>query len=188
MLFAFCLNVGELLPNVGRRERGAHMIRTVWLGLFLLFGIGALASFKFAFSSQQPISSAKAATFVSAYAEPSLVATAVASDTLTKSDRLQVMYVAPTINVNPAASEYAAVPPPVGSTPIAPKIITRHWHDPHDQKLTQLAKQKAKVRDSKKSAPVVERKPSVEANSCNPDGLEGLRQLFNSPSNCVKTN
>ena len=188
MLFAFCLNVGELLPNVGRRERGAHMIRTVWLGLFLLFGIGALASFKFAFSSQRPISSAKAAIFVSAYAEPSLVATAVASDTLTKGDRLQVMYVAPTIDVNPAASEYAAVPPPVGSTPIAPKIISRHWHDPNDRKVTQGAKQKPKAGDSRKSGPAGDRKPVVEASSCKPDALEGLRQLFNARSSCAKAN
>jgi hypothetical protein len=164
------------------------MIRTVWLGLFLLLGICALASFKFAFGPQQSIPLAKAAAFISADAEPSSVGTAIAPDTLTKGDRLQVVYVEPIIDAKPAATEGAPAPPPIRPATTAPRIVSRHWHDPNDQKVTQGAKQKAKVRDSRKRAPVVERKPSVEANTCKPDGLQGLRQLFNTSGNCVKTN
>jgi len=164
------------------------MIRTVWFGLFLLLGIGALASFRFVLSPQQPVSLAKAAAFVSTDAGPSSVGTAVASDTLTKGDRLQVVYVAPAIDVKPAATADAPGPPLIRPATTAPRIISRHWHDPNDQKVTQRTKQKAKVRDSRKTAPVVERKSAVEANSCKPDGLQGLRQLFNTPGNCAKTN
>jgi hypothetical protein len=162
------------------------MIRTVWLGLVLLLGIGALASFRFILNPQQPVSLAKAAAFVSADVEPSSVGTAAASDTLTKGDRLQVAYVAPAIDVRPAA--IADAPPPIRPAATAPRIISRHWHDPNDQKVIQRTRQKAKLRESGKTASAVERNPSVEANSCKPDGLQVLRQLFNTPGNCVKPN
>ena len=42
------------------------MVRTVWLGLFLLLGMGGLALFKFAFSPHQAVSLSKVAAFVSA--------------------------------------------------------------------------------------------------------------------------
>jgi hypothetical protein len=166
------------------------MIRTVWLGLFLLLGIAALASFRFAFSfsPKQPVALTKAAAFVSADAEPSSVGTTVASDTLTKGDRLQVVYVGPSVDVKPAATADAPAIPPTGAAPIAPRIISRHWHDPNDPKVAQRTKQKAKAKDSRKTAPAVERKPAVEASSCKPDGLQALRQLFNTPGNCAKTN
>jgi len=187
-----CLNVGELLLTVGRRESGAHMIRTVRLGLFLLLGVAVLAAFRFFLSPQQPASLAKAAAFVSADAESSSVGAAVASDTLTKGDRLQVAYVAPVapaFDVKTAAIADPPPPsPPIGAPATAPRIVSRHWHDPNDPKVTQRIKQKAKARDSRKNAPVVERKPLVEANSCKPDGLHGLRQLFNMPGKCAKTN
>jgi hypothetical protein len=164
------------------------MIRTVWLGLFLLLGIAALASFRFAFSPQQPVSLSKAAAFVSADAEPSAVGAAVASDTLRKGDRLQVVYAGPPVGVKPAATADVPATPPIGAATIAPRIISRHWHDPNDPKVTQGSKQKAKARNSRKTAPAVERIPAVEASSCKPDGLQGLRQLFSTPGNCAKTN
>jgi len=164
------------------------MIRTVRLGLFLLLGVGALAASRFFLSPQQPASLAKAAAFVSADAEPSSVGAAVASDTLTKGDRLQVAYVAPTVDVKTAATAEPPPPsPPIAAAP-AEKIVSRHWHDPNDPKVAQRIKQKAKGGDSRKNAPVAERKPLVEANSCKPDGLQGLRQLFNMPGKCAKTN
>ena len=168
------------------------MVRTVWLGLFLLLGMGGLALFKFAFSPHQAVSLPKVTAFVSADAESSSVGAAVASDTLTKGDRLQVAYVAPVapaIDVKTAAIADPPQPsPPIGAAATAPRIISRHWHDPNDPKVAQRIKQKAKARDSRKTAPVVERKPLVEANSCKPDGLHGLRQLFNMPGKCAKTN
>jgi hypothetical protein len=183
------------LLTAGRRKCGG---RTVWLGLFLLLGIGALASFKFVLNPQQAVSSAnvslanvslaKAAAFTSPDADPSSAGSSDASDTLTKGDRLQIVYAAPDIDVKPAATVDAPVPPPIRPATAAPKIIGRHWHDPNDRKVTQGAKQKAKIGDSGKGAPIVERPPSVEANSCKPDALQGLRQLFNTSGNCVKAN
>ena len=164
------------------------MVRTVWLGLFLLLGMGGLALFKFAFSPHQAVSLSDVAAFVSADAEPASVGTAFTSDTLTKGDRLQIVYVAPAIDVKPAATEDTTAPPPARSAAPAPKIISRHWHDPNDRKVTQGAKQKPKAGDSRKSGPAGDRKPVVEASSCKPDALEGLRQLFNARSSCAKAN
>src|SRR5712672_2508334 len=139
------------------------MIRTVWLGLFLLLGIAALASFRFAFSPQRPVALTKAAAFISADAEPSAVGTAVAPDTLTKGDRLQVVYVGPPVDVKPAATADVPATPPSAAATVAPKIISRHWHDPNDPKVTQRTREKVKARDSRKIAPAIERKPAVEA-------------------------
>lgn len=182
------LNIGELWLAVSGVSAEQHMIRTAWLGLFLLLSIAALASFKFAFSPQQPVSLSRAAALVSADAEASSMGRAVAPDTLTKGDRLQIVYVAPSIDVKPAATAGAPAPPRIRPPTTAPRIISRHWHDPNDRKVAQGAKQKTRARDSTKSAPVVDRKPAVEANSCKPDGLQGLRQLFNMAGNCAKTN
>ena len=162
------------------------MIRTVWLGVFLLLGIAVLASFRFAVSPQQPVELSVA--LASADIEPSSVGMASAADTLTKGDRLQIAYVAPATDVKPAATAVARVALPIPPATPAPKIISRHWHDPNDRKVTQAAKPKAKARDSKKGAPVGERKPAVEASSCQPDALHGLRQLFNMPGNCPRAN
>jgi hypothetical protein len=162
------------------------MIRTVWLGVFLLLGIAVLASFRFAVSPQQPVELSKAVALASADIEPSSVGMASAADTLTKGDRLQIAYVAPATDVKPTATAVAPVPAPMRPAAPAPKIVSRHWHDPHDRKVTQAAKPKA--RDSRKSTPVGERRPAVEASSCQPDALDGLRQLFNMRGNCPRAN
>ena len=164
------------------------MIRTVWLGVFLLLGIAVLASYRFAVSPQQLAELSKAVALASGDIEPSSVGMASAADTLTKGDRLQIAYMAPATDVKPAATAVAPVSPPIPPATPAPRIVSRHWHDPHDRKVTQAAKPKAKARDSKKGAPVGERRPAVEASFCQPDALHGLRQLFNMPGNCPRAN
>ena len=163
------------------------MIRTVWLGVFLLLGIAVLASYRFAVSPQQLAELSKAVALASGDIEPSSVGMASAADTLTKGDRLQIAYMAPATDVKPAATVVAPVSPPIPPATPAPRIVSRHWHDPHDRKVTRAAK--PKVKDSRKSAPAGERKPAtVEASSCQPDALQGLRQLFNMPGNCARAN
>lgn len=153
------------------------MIRTVWLGVFLLLGIAVLASYRFAVSPQQLAELSKAVALASGDIEPSSVGMASAADTLTKGDRLQIAYMAPATDVKPAATAVAPVSPPIPPATPAPRIVSRHWHDPHDRKVTRAAK--PKVKDSRKSAPAGERKPAaVEANSLSTGRASGVAPTF----------
>jgi hypothetical protein len=164
--------------------RGRVLIRTVWLGLFLLVCIAALASFKLAFGAQQPIPMTNAAAFVAANADAAMASTSLAPDTLTKGDRLEVVYVKPTLATN---AEPTALAPPGRSTIASPTITSRHWHDPSEQNA-QVAARKSKVRTLKKISPVAQQKPTIEANSCKSNGLDPLHRLFNSSATCNGSN
>jgi hypothetical protein len=175
---------------LGKRALGAGhiLIRTVWLGLFLLVCLGGLALYKFALSLPHPAQSVAgpdAAAPLAADEDMPIEGASVASDTLTKSDRLQVTNMQPDMDVKPAtvADSSAPLALPAG---VAPKFISRHWHDPSDQRA-QVAK-KPKAKEQKKNMPVADRKPAIEASSCQPNGFEGIRQLFNMRRNCSSTN
>jgi hypothetical protein len=130
--------------------RGHILIRTVWLGLFLLIGLGTLASFKLAFNASQPVAMINAVAFVSADADISTVGNSAVSDTMLKGDRLQITHLQPAVDLKPVAVEDAPLPPARAVTG-APRIISRHWHDPSDQKREQAAATKSKLKDSKKN-------------------------------------
>jgi hypothetical protein len=68
------------------------------------------------------------------------------------------------------------------SATVAPKIISRHWHDSSDQKISQVPAKKP--RSSKKGSPVVDRKPVLEADACKSDGLDRMKRLFNPALHC----
>ena len=163
------------------------MIRTVWLGLFLLIGLGTLASFKLAFKASQPVAVINAAAFVSANADISTVDNSAVSDTMLKGDRLQITHLQPAVDLKPVAVEDTPLPPARAVTG-APRIISRHWHDPSDQKREQAAATKSTLKYSKKNVPTVGRRPAVEANSCKPEGLDTLRRAFNMPTSCATSN
>ena len=152
---------------------GRNVIRTVWLGVFLFAGLVALASFKLASGSPRPVTIAER-HHIAGDREIGTVAVSVAPDTLRKSDRLEVTYV-------PAVEPVAMVPPVAPESP-APKIISRHWHDPSDQKVAQVPTRKPK--GTKESSPTVERKPILEANACKSDGFNRIKRLFNPTTNC----
>jgi hypothetical protein len=170
--------------------RGHTLIRTVWLGLFLLICLGALSLYKFVLGPPhpaQPVAVAEPAALLAPNEEDMpTVGTRVASDTLTKSDRLQVVYVQPDMDVKPTTVENSSAPVALPAS-VAPKFISRHWHDPSDQRSAQVTK-KQKAKDPKKNIRVVDRKPAIEVDSCKPNGVDGLRQLFNKPRNCGSTN
>jgi len=157
-------------------------MRTVWLGAFLLILIGGLASFKFAFLDRQAATIMNSMALVAANAEPGRGVPATISDTLTKGDRLEVLHAKPALDVAPATVQHA-VGPPVVSKAAAPAIISRHWHDPSDQKPGQVQERNSK-RASKTNPPAVERKPIVEANSCKSGGLDSLRRIFGTTPIC----
>jgi hypothetical protein len=132
----------------------------------------------------QPVAVVEPAALLASYEDLPTVGASVASDALMKSDRLQVVYVQPDLDVKPTTVENSSASVAAG---VAPKIISRHWHDPSDQRAAQVAR-KSKAGDPKKNIRIVDRKPASEADSCKKNGLEGLRQLFNSPRNCASTN
>jgi hypothetical protein len=166
----------------GGLSAGHILIRTVWLGAFLLILIGGLASFKFAFLNQQPATIVNSIALVAASAQPAIDVPAIISDTLTKGDRLEVLHAKPALDVAPTTVQHA-VGPPVVSKPAAPAIISRHWHDPSDQKPARVQEKNSR-RASKTNPPAVEHKPIVEANSCKSGGLDSLRRVFGATPIC----
>ena len=68
------------------------MIRTVWLGLVLFFGLAGLALYQLAFGASPPMAVVQASA-VAANRHMPEVGTTPETDTLTKSDRLPVTYI-----------------------------------------------------------------------------------------------
>ena len=148
------------------------MIRTVWLGVILFVGLLALASFKLASGSPRPVAVAEVPLSANDR-ELAPVVTDAAPNAAMKGDRFQIAYVA-------AVEPVVVVPrrPPELPATAAPRIISRHWHDPNDQKVALVTTRKPKR--SKKDLPVMERKPVLEVGACKSDGLDRLNRPFNS--------
>ena len=106
------------------------------------------------------------------------IGTSPVPETLTKGDRLPVTYIS---FVEPLATELQVPPEPTSIA--APKIISRHWHDPSDPTAAQGGIKKPKSKDLKKHARRVERKPSAQE-TCNPDGSGPLKRLFGPATTC----
>ena len=136
--------------RVIRGCRGTPMIRTVWLALFCLGGIAAIASVKFVSSAfgtrvENP----------NAQLERASIGLNAKNEELVKADRL-------TVNVELASFETTSVIPvkvdPVdASVPRAVKesIVSRHWHEP-----------KASARSGNSAIRVREKKEAKNERSC----------------------
>ena len=124
---------------------GRVVIRTVWLGLVLLVGLIGLASFKLAIGSPRPIAIVQASAVAAGRDMPE-IGTSPVPDTLTKGDRLPVTYIS---SVEPLATELQVPPEPPSMA--APKIISRHWHDPSDPRAAQGGTKKPKSKDLKET-------------------------------------
>jgi hypothetical protein len=155
------------------------VIRTIWLGLVLLFCLVGLASFKLAFGAPRPIAVVQAAAVTAGRDTPE-VGTSPVPDTLGKGDRLPVNYISPVV---PVATEPQMPPEP---SPIAaPVIKSRHWHDPSDPMAVKGGTKKLRSKDLKRHARRVTRKPSAPE-ACNPDRSSPLRRLFGPTATCNK--
>ena len=104
------------------------------------------------------------------------IGTSPVPETLTKGDRLPVTYIS---FVEPLATELQVPPEPTSIA--APKIISRHWHDPSDPRAPQGGTKKPKLKDLKKTVRRVERKL---AEACNPTGSSPFRRLFGPTTTC----
>ena len=146
------------------------MIRTVWLGLVLFFGLAGLASYKLAFGAPPP----RAVVQASAVNMPG-AGTGPVMDTLTKSDRLPVTSIS---SVEPLATELQ-MPEELPSAAV-PKVISRH-REGSDLKAEKGGTEKVKPKDLKKHVRRVQRKPTQQA--CTPEESP-LKRLFGAASIC----
>ena len=151
------------------------MIRTVWLGLVLFFGLAGLASYKLAFGVSPRIAILQASAIAASRHVPE-VGTSPEPDTLTKSDRLPVNYIS---SGEPLATELQ-VPDELPSVAV-PKIISRH-HDASHLKVEKGGTKKFKSKDLKKHVRRVQRKPTPQV--CNPDEVSPLGRLFGGTTIC----
>jgi hypothetical protein len=128
------------------------MIRTVWLTLCCLIGLGALAAIKFGSmvlaSAEVPVYEKRSPA--SAKAEPSETATPVdvdalpyenddranlQNDTLGKADKLEPAYKEES-TLKKVVKSVGIVPTKNAADPLEKKttrIASRHWHDPYDK-------------------------------------------------------
>ena len=151
------------------------MIRTVWLGLVLFFGLAGLASYKLAFGASPPMAVVQASA-VAANKHMPEVGTTPETDTLTKSDRLPVTYISSLVPLATALH----VPEELPSVAV-PTISSWH-HDASDLKVEKGGTKKVKSKDLKKHVRRVQRKPTPQA--CNPDEVSPLRRLFGAATIC----
>lgn len=151
------------------------MIRTVWLGLVLFFGLAGLASYKLAFGASPPMAVVQASA-VAANKHMPEVGTTPETDTLTKSDRLPVTYISSLVPLATALH----VPEELPSVAV-PTISSWH-HDASDLKVEKGGTKKVKSKDLKKHVRRVQRKPAPQA--CNPDEVSPLRRLFGAATIC----
>ena len=148
------------------------MIRTVWLGLVLFFGLAGLASYKLAFGAPPPRAVVQALARLRDVPE---VGTGPVMDTLTKSDRLPVTSIR---SVEPLARELQ-MPEELPSAAV-PKVISRH-REGSDLKAEKGGTKKVKPKDLKKHVRRVQRKQTQQA--CNPEESP-LKRLFGAATIC----
>jgi hypothetical protein len=130
------------------------MMRTVWLATTCLAVLVALGVAKALTTSVTPI----------VERQPDETTMATAQDTLTKADRLELIYVRQEIPAQPALHPTEPFIPPVPTiVPPVEKIISRHWHDPNDTTSSAAkSKQPKKMVATKKANQAVDRSKLVE--------------------------
>src|SRR3981081_2916837 len=105
---------------------------------------------------------------VGASPEQTTVGTGFVQDTLTKADKLEVVYVRDPVAVEPVMLVTKArdeTPPQPPSPPATPKIVRRHLHDPNAKTAVSPGRP-IKGQESKKSKNVERAKLPVDLRSC----------------------
>jgi hypothetical protein len=148
------------------------VIRTVALGVACLAGLGAIA----AAAKKLPLPAEIVFPKV-AGSKTDRLPLITRLDTPTDAARADAAYIPPV-----EASSAPAAPPKAAIKPL-PRIVSRHWHDPHDRKLYEASKQKAGKSKPKSSA---ERAPKrvADVKECRSDGLDTLLRKLNLSPQC----
>jgi len=149
------------------------VIRTVALGVVCLAGLGAIAAAAKKSPPPQP-----AEVVFPAGNKADRLQLVIRRDTPTDAEKVDVVYV-PSIEdlapSNQSAPHKAASPPP-------PRLVSRHWHDPHDLKFFEATKQKPSRSKPPKSSADRAPKQVSDVKECHSDGLDPLlRKLKLSP-------
>jgi hypothetical protein len=125
------------------------MIRTIWLAAVSLAVLGAMAGGK---ALTTPVALPISDTLVGR----NTIGADVAHQAMIKADRLEVTYVRQETSTQPAPP---STEPPVREIrsvlpPVETRIVSRHWHDPSDQKSSRpLSTQSNRLTTGKKSKP-----------------------------------
>jgi hypothetical protein len=152
------------------------VIRTVALGVVYLAGLGAIA----AAAKRPPLPQPAELVFpIVAGSKADRLPLIARLDTPADAAKVDVAYVSPVeAPSDPATPQKAASPP-------LPRIVSRHWHDPHDRKVFVATKQKASASRSptKNSADRAPRQATA-AKECRSDGLDPLLRKLNLSPQC----
>jgi hypothetical protein len=151
------------------------VIRTVALGIVCLAALGAIAAA--AKKSTLP-QSAEVVFPVVAGDKADRLPRMTRGDTLTDAEKVEISYVAPAEDRAPRSAPQKAASPP------SPRLVSRHWHDPHDRKFFEANKPKAdNSRPAKKNVAERASKQASNVKECRSDGLDPiLRKLNLSPA------
>jgi hypothetical protein len=157
------------------------VIRTVWLAVLCLIGLGAMVAIKAGTPSPPP--------YVGASPDQTTIGTGFAQDTLTKADKLEIAYVREAIEagpVTPTAQAPNESPAQPLSPTATPKIVSRHWHDPNTKKVAAVSPgRRIKSQEPKKSKNVDRTKATVDLRPCRrPEGFAGLLRALNLSPGC----
>jgi hypothetical protein len=154
------------------------VIRTVALGVVCLAGLGAIAA---AAKKQQPPQPAEVVFPMVSGEKADRLPLIARGDTQTENEEVDVVYVPPVENIAPSnqsVPQKAANPPP-------PRLVSRHWHAPHDRKFFDAAKQRAnKSKLATESSADRAPKQVTDVKECRSDGLDPLLRKLNLSPQC----
>ncbi len=152
------------------------MLRMMLLGLLIPLGVGVLAAMELRTPPRTTV----------AVVQPLAETTVGISDSrgaLAKADRLEITYAKTETPTPPSLVDEGPSPseaPPIVA-PEAPRIISRHWHDPKAKKVATpaLPKSKPKATDIKRAAIPDRSKADSSIESCRLSAFGGLRKALN---------
>ena len=159
---------------------GLALIKTAWLSVVCLSGLGAMVALINAGMSTPP---------PTAGASSEQATVAFSQDTLTKEDKLETAYVRDAAIVEPAtlatkAPDEISPRPPSSTAP--PKIASRHWHGPNAKKSAAVSlSRRIRSQEPKKSKNVDRGKATTDLRACRPpEGFAGLLRALNLSPGC----
>jgi hypothetical protein len=175
---------------------GLAVIRTVWLAVFCLIGLGAMVAIRAGTPPTPPsVRASPEQTSVAEnfsqdiFSQDTFSRDAFSQDTLTKADKLKIAYAHDPVAVKPlmlatkAPDETPSQPP----SPVAtPKIVSRHWHDPNAKNSGAAPPGRRTKHQEPKTTKNVERaKAPVDLRPCRrPEGFAGLLRALNLSPGC----
>jgi hypothetical protein len=154
------------------------VIRTVAIGIVCLAGLGAIGT-----AAKKSATDVTAAFPIVSDTKADRLPTIVGQDPLTSADRVDVAYVSPVDQNEPAALESGNQ---TASGIVTSTTVPRHWHDPNAKRSAAVSPdRRIKIQEPKKSKNVDRAKTSVDLRPCRrPEGFAGLLRALNLSPGC----